>query len=49
MLKKILFSCTYNGAKRHVTRKRFEKAAFRANDNFILMSRNYICYCARYW
>ena len=31
MLRKVLFSCTSNGAERHITCKRFENAASRAN------------------
>ena len=31
MLRKSSFSCTYNGAERHVTGKRYENAASRAN------------------
>ena len=30
-----LFTCTYNGAERHVTCKRFENAASRAKTNVI--------------
>ena len=43
MFRKVLFSCTYNGAEMHVTCERFENAASGANDNFILTSRNYVC------
>ena len=42
MLRKVLFSCTYNGAERHVTCERFENAASRAKTNVILTSPNYI-------
>ena len=35
MLRKVLFSCTCNGAERHVTCKHFKNATSRANDNFI--------------
>ena len=49
MPRKRLFSCTYNGAERHVTCERFRNAASRAKTNVMLTSRNYVCYCARYW
>ena len=42
------FFFTCNGAERNVTGESFENAASRANYSFILMSRNYVCYCARY-
>ena len=39
------FSCAYNAAESHFTW--FGNAATRADDNIILMSQNYVCYCAR--
>ena len=36
MLRKVFFSCTNDGAERHVTRERFENAASRAKTNVIL-------------
>ena len=44
-----LFLCTYTGAERHVTFKCFKNTASRAETNVMMTSRNYICYCARYW
>ena len=35
LLEKVLFTCTYNGAEKHFTCKRFENAASRAKTNGI--------------
>ena len=35
LLQKVLFSCTYNGAEKHVTCERFENASSRAKTNVI--------------
>ena len=35
LLQKVLFTCTYNGAEKHVTGERFENAASRAKTNVI--------------
>ena len=35
LLQKVLFTCTYNGAEKHVTCKRFENNASRAKTNVI--------------
>ena len=35
LLQKVLFTCTYYGAEKHVTCKRFENAASRAKSNVI--------------
>ena len=35
LLQKVLFTCTYNGAEKHVTCERFENAASRAQTNVI--------------
>ena len=35
LLQKVLFTCTYNGAEKHVTCERFENAASRAKTNVI--------------
>ena len=35
LLQKVLFTCTYNGAEKHVTCERFENAASRAKTNII--------------
>ena len=35
LLQKVIFSCTYNGAEKHVTCERFENAAFRTKTNVI--------------
>ena len=34
-LQKVIFTCTYNGAEKHVTRERFENAASKAKTNVI--------------
>ena len=48
IFQKVILSCIYNGAKSHVACECFENSASNANDNIILTSRNYICYCAHY-
>ena len=35
LLQKVLFTCAYNGAEKHITCKRFENAASRAKTNII--------------
>ena len=35
LLQKVLFTCTYNGAEKHVTCERFENAASRVKTNVI--------------
>ena len=35
LFQKVLFSCTYNGAKKHITCERFENAASIAKNNII--------------
>ena len=35
LLQNVIFTCTYNGAEKHVTCERFENAASRANTNVI--------------
>ena len=48
MLRKLLFSCTYNGMERHVTGEGFENSSCRTKTYVSLTSRNYVCCCARY-
>ena len=48
MLRKMFFpvpTMTLKGTLQVCVR---ENSASRANDNFILTSRNYVCYCERY-
>ena len=35
LLQKVLFTCTHNGAKKHITCERFENDASRAKTNII--------------
>ena len=35
LLQKVLFTCTYNGAEKHVTCERFENAASRAKTSLL--------------